>query len=98
MGNCDPILMKFDTQTKKNMLGSKVRKAGMIDHFQPIDRPCMNDLTGTKVLKGERMLFNAFKDIYFTSKMKFENSLLNQAFKKETCCQKLPAHQGHQLA
>jgi hypothetical protein len=43
---------------------------------------CMNDLTGAKVLKGERILFNAFKDIYFTSKMKFENSLLNQAFKK----------------
>jgi hypothetical protein len=43
---------------------------------------CMNDLNGTKVLKGERILFNAFKDIYFTSKMKFENSLLNQAFKK----------------
>jgi hypothetical protein len=43
---------------------------------------CMNDLTGAKVLKGERILFNAFKDMYFTSKMKFENSLLNQAFKK----------------
>jgi hypothetical protein len=43
---------------------------------------CMNDLTGAKVLEGERILFNAFKDIYFTSKMKFENSLLNQAFKK----------------
>jgi hypothetical protein len=43
---------------------------------------CMNDLGGAKVLKGERILFNAFKDIYFTSKMKFENSLLNQAFKK----------------
>jgi hypothetical protein len=34
MGNYDPILIKFDTQTKKNMLGSKVRKAGMIDRFQ----------------------------------------------------------------
>jgi hypothetical protein len=34
MGNCDPILMKFDTQNKKNMLGSKFRKAGMIDRFQ----------------------------------------------------------------
>jgi hypothetical protein len=42
----------------------------------------MNDLTGAKVLKRERILFNAFKDIYFTSKMKFETSLLNQAFKK----------------
>jgi hypothetical protein len=42
----------------------------------------MNDLTGAKVLKGERILFNSFKDIYFTSQMKFENSLLNQAFKK----------------
>jgi hypothetical protein len=39
---------------------------------------CMNDLTGAKVLNGERILFNAFKDIYFTSKMKFENSLLNR--------------------
>jgi hypothetical protein len=27
----------------------------------------MNDLTGAKVLKGERILFNAFKDKYFTS-------------------------------
>jgi hypothetical protein len=26
--------MKFDTQTKKNMLGSNARKAGMIDRFQ----------------------------------------------------------------
>jgi hypothetical protein len=34
MGNYDPILMKFDTQTMKNMLGSKFRKAGMIDRFQ----------------------------------------------------------------
>jgi hypothetical protein len=42
----------------------------------------MNDLTGEKVLKGEQILLNAFRDIYFTSKMKFENSLLNQAFKK----------------
>jgi hypothetical protein len=33
---------------------------------------CMNDLTGAKVLIGERILFNAVKDIYFTSKMKFE--------------------------
>jgi hypothetical protein len=28
--------------------------------------------TGAKVLKGERSLFNAVKDIYFTSKMKSE--------------------------
>jgi hypothetical protein len=34
MGNYHPILMKFDTQTKKSMLGSKFRKAGMIDRFQ----------------------------------------------------------------
>jgi hypothetical protein len=34
MGIYDPIMMKFDTQTKKNMLGSKFRKAGMIDHFR----------------------------------------------------------------
>jgi hypothetical protein len=32
----------------------------------------MNDLTAAKVLKVERSLFNAVKDIYFTSKMKFE--------------------------
>jgi hypothetical protein len=43
---------------------------------------CMNDLTGAKLPKGEGILFNAFKDIYFESKMKFEKSLLNQAFKK----------------
>jgi hypothetical protein len=34
MGNYDPMLMKFDTHTKKNMLGSKFIKAGMIDRFQ----------------------------------------------------------------
>jgi hypothetical protein len=34
MGNYDPILMKLDIQTNKNMLGSKFRKAGMIDRFQ----------------------------------------------------------------
>jgi hypothetical protein len=34
MGNYDPILMKFDTQTKKNMLGVKFRKSGMIDRLQ----------------------------------------------------------------
>jgi hypothetical protein len=33
---------------------------------------CMNDLTGSKVLKGERILFNAVKDMYFTCQMKFE--------------------------
>jgi hypothetical protein len=32
----------------------------------------MNDLTDAKVLKGERILFNAFKDTNFISKMKFE--------------------------
>jgi hypothetical protein len=32
----------------------------------------MNDLTGAKVLKVDRILFNAVRDIYFTSKMKFE--------------------------
>jgi hypothetical protein len=43
MGNNDPILMKFDTQTKKSMLGSKFRKAGMIDRFQDGRRPlCWN--------------------------------------------------------
>jgi hypothetical protein len=34
MGNYDPVLMKLDTQTKKNMIGSKFRKAGMIGRFQ----------------------------------------------------------------
>jgi hypothetical protein len=32
----------------------------------------MNDLTGAKVLKGERILFNAFKEINFTSQTNFE--------------------------
>jgi hypothetical protein len=32
----------------------------------------MNDLTGAKVLMGERILFNAFGDIYFTWQMKLE--------------------------
>jgi hypothetical protein len=34
MGNYHPSLMKFDTQTEKNMLSSKVTKAEMIDRFQ----------------------------------------------------------------
>jgi hypothetical protein len=34
MGNYHPNLMKFDTETKKNMLSSKVTKAEMIDRFQ----------------------------------------------------------------
>jgi hypothetical protein len=34
MGNYHPILMQIGTQTKKNMLGSKFRKAGMIYRFQ----------------------------------------------------------------
>jgi hypothetical protein len=34
MGNYHLILMKYDTQTKKIMLSSKVTKADMIDHFQ----------------------------------------------------------------
>jgi hypothetical protein len=42
----------------------------------------MNDLAGAKVLKGERILFNAFKDMYFTCEMKFEKLILNQAFEK----------------
>jgi hypothetical protein len=47
----------------------------------------MNDLTqltDAKVLKGKRILFNAFKDIYLTSKMKFENSLLKAALTTAT--------------
>jgi hypothetical protein len=34
MGNYHPILMKFDTQTKKNMLSSKVTKAEVTDRIQ----------------------------------------------------------------
>jgi hypothetical protein len=34
MGNYYLILMKYDTQTKKIMLNSKVTKADMIDRFQ----------------------------------------------------------------
>jgi hypothetical protein len=34
MGNYHPILMKFDTQSKKSMLSSKVTKAEMIDRFK----------------------------------------------------------------
>jgi hypothetical protein len=34
MFNYHPILMKFDTQTKKNMLSSKVTKTEMIDRFK----------------------------------------------------------------
>jgi hypothetical protein len=34
MGNYHLILMKYDTQTKKIMLSSKVTKADMIDRFQ----------------------------------------------------------------
>jgi hypothetical protein len=43
----------------------------------------MNDLTGAQVLKGERILFNAFKDIYFTSKMKFEKLRTESSVKKK---------------
>jgi hypothetical protein len=43
---------------------------------------CMNDLTGAKVLTGERILFDAVKDIYFTSKMKFEKLYLIKRSKK----------------
>jgi hypothetical protein len=34
MGSYHPNLMNFDTQTKKNMLSSKVTKAEMIDRIQ----------------------------------------------------------------
>jgi hypothetical protein len=34
MGNYNPILTKFDKQTKKNIMSSKVTKAEMIDRFQ----------------------------------------------------------------
>jgi hypothetical protein len=43
----------------------------------------MNDLTGAKVLKGERMLFNAFKDINFVSKMKFEKLRTSSSVRKK---------------
>jgi hypothetical protein len=46
MGKIYPILMKFDTQTEKNMLGSKFRKAGMFDRFQ--DGRCRH--VGTSML------------------------------------------------
>jgi hypothetical protein len=34
MGNYHPILMQVGTQTKKNILSSKVTKAEVIDRFQ----------------------------------------------------------------
>jgi hypothetical protein len=34
MGNYHPILMKIGTQTKKNMLSSKITKAEVYGHFQ----------------------------------------------------------------
>jgi hypothetical protein len=34
MGSCHPNLMKFDTQTKKNILSSKVTKAEVTGRFQ----------------------------------------------------------------
>jgi hypothetical protein len=34
MGNYNPILMQIGIQTKKSMLGSKFKKAGMIDRCQ----------------------------------------------------------------
>jgi hypothetical protein len=33
MGNYHPISMKFGTQTKKNMLSSKITKAEVYGHF-----------------------------------------------------------------
>jgi hypothetical protein len=33
MGNYHPILMKIGTQTKKNMLSSKITKAEVYGHF-----------------------------------------------------------------
>jgi hypothetical protein len=39
MGNYRPILMKFRTQTKKNMLSSKITSAEMYGQFQD-GRPC----------------------------------------------------------
>jgi hypothetical protein len=44
---------------------------------------CMNDLSGGIVLKGERILFNVLKDIYFTSKMKFEKLITQSSVQKE---------------
>ena len=34
--------------------------------FFTFNLTCMNDLTGAKVLKGERILFNAVNDIYIS--------------------------------
>jgi hypothetical protein len=34
MGNYHPILLKFDTQTKKDMLSSKITKAEVWTNFQ----------------------------------------------------------------
>jgi hypothetical protein len=52
MGNYDPISTKFDTQTKKNMLGSKVRKAGMIDRFQDGRRRHVLELLCYEIITG----------------------------------------------
>jgi hypothetical protein len=39
-------------------------------------------MTGAKVLKGERILFNAVKDIYFTRKMQFKKLNNSSSVKK----------------
>jgi hypothetical protein len=52
----NPIFWSYNVQLRYNMCALT----------------CMNDLTGAKVLEGERIMFNAFKDIYFISRMKFE--------------------------
>jgi hypothetical protein len=41
-----------------------------IQHFHT-KKYAMNELTGAKVLIGELLLYNAVKDIYFTSEIKF---------------------------
>jgi hypothetical protein len=43
----------------------------------------MNSLTGAKVLKVERILFNAVEDIYFTRKMKFEKLSTQSSVQKK---------------
>jgi hypothetical protein len=42
----------------------------------------MNDLTGANELKGERILFEAFKDMYYTCKTKIEKRSTQSSVRK----------------
>jgi hypothetical protein len=44
----------------------------------------MSDLIGAKVLKVERIQFNAVKDMNFTSKMKFEKLSTQSSVQKQS--------------